>query len=511
MGRTAAVLALLAAACAAVPAAPVQLQGRVETLEASCARGFATACRDLGRASLLGVGLPRDDRRAAAFVTKACEIGEAASCSDLGVLSALGRGVSQSDVRAAALSRRACDAGFALACSNLGTLIVEGVSRTALRPDEAGEGGPKVARLFRTACDAAVPEGCLNLATALEVGRLTARDLAGAQLAYGRACEAGLGIACHRLALLAADHREARLDVPLRSLQERACRVGIAPACGSLGEPPPAATERTPASRLVEERTSHALGIPGAGGFHPGDLAPAPAGPRRVRDEVRQPPEALQATVPPALRPRLGLDGPSRTGPVEDPPVDLLVDLRRHQLGACYEVARKNPGRRTEVRTAFLVESDGRTSEVRSATEPGDPEVEACATEVVQQWEFPVPDGGLGGPYLVRYAYESAPAGPAPRFADPDGLRPALRQPGCVERKLMVPADYRGTTASVTVKVAVDGSGAPILFHNITPAPDALVGAIAAAVRACDCSAGADERGRPLPLWLTLTVRVEAR
>jgi TPR repeat protein len=508
-------LAVLSGACAAVAPAPDPGPGAGERAEddlaVRCARGYPVACRELGRAHLLGQGAAQDDRLAAALITKACEIGDGPGCGDLGVLSAIGRGVPQDDVRAEALSRRACEGGVALACSNLGVLTAEGVHRPEPRAEELGDAATRTVQRFRTACEAGAPEGCLDLGAVLAAGRLVARDVAGATRALRRACDAGQALGCHRLALLDGDAPEAGGAGDRDLLEARACEAAIEPACRAVGRPVPVPSARTPAARLVQEPASLALGVAGAGGFHPAELAPVPAAPRRSRDEVRRPTEALLAAVPPALRGRLDLAGEPRPGPGDDPPVDLLVSLRRHQLGGCYEVPRQNPGLRTEVLVAFLVDGDGKAAEVRAAAAPADAELEACAAEVVAGWEFPRPAGGLGGTYLARYGYESAPAGPPPQLTPPGGLRPAMKQPGCVDRKVKVPREFRATIGSATVKLAVDGNGTPVLFHAISPAPEPLVAAMAEAVRACEWTPGVDSAGRPATLWLTVQVRLDAR
>jgi TPR repeat protein len=509
-----ATLAAIAAGCATPQAGPASTDpaaapapGLAPGSEARCGRADPVACRSLGRAHLLGQGAPRDDRLAAAYTLKGCELGDTAACSDLGVLSAIGRGVSQGDARAAALSRRACEGGFALACSNLGVLTVEGANVLSLRPDEAGDGGTKTARYFKAACDAGVPEGCLNWGTVVEAGGLVPKDAPAAARALRRACDAGLALACHRLGLLWTRYPALAPDGSPAELHATACAAGIAPACdlAKLGVPP--ASARTPSGRLVSETQSLALGIPGAGGFHPSDLASAEVVGRKSREEVRRPTEPLLAAVPPALRERLGLSAAARPGGGDDLPVDLLVSLRRQQLGACYESERKNPGTRTEVLAVFLVEADGRPAEVRPAAVAADSELETCVAEVVGGWEFPMPAGGLGGPYLVRYTFDPAPAGSAPQLTPPGGLRPSQKAQGCVDRKLKVPPDFRATFGGATVKLAVDGNGSPILLHAITPTPDPVMAAIADAVRACEWAPGADASGRPATLWLTLQVR----
>jgi TPR repeat protein len=522
MGRTVALswlaalaLAVVGGACATPsgsapgPAAPGPAAAS-DVSEARCTRGFPVACRDLGRAHL-GGERPRDDRLAAAYATKACEIGEASGCADLAVLAAIGRGVPQDDKRAAALSRRACDAGSALGCSNLAVLAVEGATRFTPRPEEATEGGGRPMRLLRTACDAGVPEGCLNLGTVLEAGDLANRDAPAAALALGKACDAGLALACHRLGLLAVKYPGAAPAADPARLHALACRAAIAPACDLAGQKVPPPGLATPTPRLVDEPRSLALGIPGAGGFHPADLAPVASGPRRTREEMRRPSQPLIEAVPPALRPRLQLAPPVRADDGVDAPVDLLVALRRQQLGTCYEAPRQNPGVRTEVLVVFLVEADGKTVEVRAAAQPADAELEACAAEVAAGWEFPVPAGGLGGPYLARFAFEPAPFGAPPQFQPVGGLRPSLKEPGCIERRLRVPPHYPGTVGAATVKLAVDGNGAPILLHAVTPAPEPLLAAIADAVQGCEWLPGADAGGRKATLWLTLPVRIGGR
>jgi TPR repeat protein len=499
----------LLAGCAAVATAPDS--GRPpETAEARCQRGLAAACRDLGRSTLLADGPGRDDRMAAAWAMKACEMGEAGACSDLGVLAAIGRGVPQADARAAALARRACDSGFALACSNLGALTVEGANTLTLRPEEAGEEGQRIVRLLSTGCDAGAPEGCLNLGTVLEAGRLVPLDSPGAARAYRRGCQGGLALACHRLALLAADRPGAAPGADVRALQGAACQAAIGPACAAVQRPVPPRTARTPVARLVEDRRALALGIPGAGGFSPAELWPAPSGPRLTRDEARRPTAAQLAQVPPGLRGRLGLDQPARPDG-GDPAGELLVALRRMQLGGCYELPRSSPGVRATLLASFLVDSDGRPTDVRPAAMPPDPELEACAAEVIAGWEFPVAAAGYSGPYLAGHVFDPSPAGPPPAYTPPDGLRPALRRPGCVEGELRLPAEARGAIGSVTVKVAVDGSGAPVLFHGVTPVPDPVLAAVEGAVRRCDWLPGADGRGRPATYWVTLTVKLGER
>jgi hypothetical protein len=522
------VLALAAAALlAASPAAalpPISPAPAVDAaaLAARCARGFPAECRDLGRARLAGAAVARDERVGVAYALAACEMGEPAACADLGVLHAVGRGLPQSDERALALSRRACDQGAALACSNLGALLAEGVGGAAPKGAPGEEPGGPMLRLFRKACEAGVPEGCANLGTAHAGGTLAVRDVRLAARELRRGCEQGLGLACQRLASLVEERRELAPDLAPAALRARACQDGIAPACAAVGQRTPAPTARTPAARLVDDPRAFALGIPGFGGFSAGELAARGRGgarPRRALADLRRPAEALQAAVPEALRPRLGVDGPvapgaEGTGAIAaaggDTAVAVLLALRRPQLGQCYEAARASPGQRTEVFATLFLDGDGRPTELRAAGQPADAGLEECVRGVVEGWDFPSSPEGVTGPFLVRFEYEELP-GRAPEYAPPGGLRPALREPACVERRLRVPADYRGSTGSVTVKLAVNERGAPALVHALGPVPDGILEAVDLAVRGCKWTPGGDADGRPLPIWTTLTVRVDGR
>jgi hypothetical protein len=503
-----ALAASLAAALALSQAPPAG----VDEIAARCARGFAVDCRDLGRARLAGEAVERDDRLAAAYLTQACELGDPASCGDLGVLYAIGRGLPQSDERAVALSRRACEQGAATACSNQGALAAEGVGGAPPRPVGGGEAGGPVLRLFRAACDGGVPEGCVNLAAAFAGGKLAVRDVRSAARALRRACDAGLALACHRLALLVQERSDVAPDLTATALSTRACHAGIAPACSAVSAPTPPRSTRTPAARLVDDPRSFALSIPGTGGASPGELfARSGAGGRkRVLADLRRAPEAIRAAVPEELRPRLLLDAPAAPVTAGDPPVDLLVALRSPLLGQCYEAPRAQPAVRTEVLAVLHLDGDGHPADVRVAGLPADPGLEECVRGLVEAWEFPASEEGYSGPFLVRRAFDAAP-GVAAGYAGPGHLRPALREPACVQRALRLPPEYRGSTGAVSVKLAVDAAGKAGLVYPLAPVPDEVVSAIAAAIRACPWSPGGDADGRPAALWTVLTVRLDAR
>ena len=108
-----------------------------------------------------------------------------------------------------------------------------------------------------------------------------------------------------------------------------------------------------------------------------------------------------------------------------------------------------------------------------------------------------MPAGGVSGPYLVRFDFEEAPPGATPSYASPGPAAPRAEGAGLrgAEPARAAPPTV-GTTNAVTVKVAVDPAGRPALLHALTPAPEPLVAAIGAAVRACAFTPGVGEDGR---------------
>jgi hypothetical protein len=487
---------------AALPLAwALALQAPPTTPAARCVRGAADACREVGRSLLLadpGAHGPAA-RLGVAHVTLACEMSDAPACADLGAFHAVGRGVAWDAGRAAALSRRACEGGVGAACSNWAVLEAEEAG--GLATAAGARAAHELTRRFRTACDAGAPEGCLDLAAALTAGAAGgARDPDGAARALARGCDLGLGLACHRLALLRPD------DARAGETRARACRAAIAPACEAAGLPVPAAGVGTPSPRLVEDVASLALAIPGGGGVHPADLAARPER-RPAPSEPPATPAAIQARVPERLRARLGLDG-APGGAAPDAAVELLLPARKLELGQCLDVARAEPLAATRLAVAFVVEADGRAGAVRAAADPADPGVEACAAEVAAAWEFPAGDAPVG-PFAVVMDLEPLPDGASPVYPGPSGLRPAPREPGCIEAAVRLPDG--ALTKSVTLKLAVTPDGRAALIHALTPVPEAVVAAVAEAARACRWTPGAGPGGRPAPVWTTVTVRVGSR
>jgi len=131
------------------------LEGGALALEASCERGDAVACNDLGVSYLRGYGLSMDLGLAIRAFERSCTNGSADGCGNLGALYESGTGVAPNSSAAASLYQQACDMGCALGCSNLGALYARGHGLE--RDLDAAR------RLFTVACENGSAAGCGNL------------------------------------------------------------------------------------------------------------------------------------------------------------------------------------------------------------------------------------------------------------------------------------------------------------------------------------------------------------
>jgi len=100
---------------ASSPRAPPE-PSMLERLTGDCESGKAHSCGVLGVLYVKGLGVEKDERRAAALWEKACEGGVAEGCYGLGRLYVQGLGVEKDLRRASALFRQACSGGLAHAC-----------------------------------------------------------------------------------------------------------------------------------------------------------------------------------------------------------------------------------------------------------------------------------------------------------------------------------------------------------------------------------------------------------
>ncbi len=132
-------------------------------------KGDAKAMTLLGELHANGLGVPRDDRKAADWYKLAVERGDREAMFALALFRLSGRAGPRDREEAAKLLAAAAKLGHAAAAYNLGLLYLEGQQF----PQDFG----RAAELFRLAAQAGTPEAQYALATLLKDGRGVTKDL----------------------------------------------------------------------------------------------------------------------------------------------------------------------------------------------------------------------------------------------------------------------------------------------------------------------------------------------
>jgi TPR repeat protein len=223
-------------------------------LEKSCNAGKPAACDELGNRLQDGVGVRRDEVRAAELFRKACKMKHQDGCADDARALALGEGQEANPRAALPRLEQLCKAGWLRACGHLGDIFSRGIG--------APQDSTRAEGLLTTSCDKGVARACLTLAVAAfrggsrgraedlalrgcelgdpagcaYVGALYAstQDMIRAGLYFSRACEAGFARGC-------AEHGYLLIDSGMdpkrgRELLQRGCDGGEVPACAVLRE-----------------------------------------------------------------------------------------------------------------------------------------------------------------------------------------------------------------------------------------------------------------------------------
>jgi serine/threonine-protein kinase len=153
---------------------------------------------------------------------RACDGGDAAACAALAETA----NAAQRFERAADFYRKACDGNAAAACTAYGVLFNRGVGVT--------RDATQAAIYYERGCTLGDMAGCNNLGTVYQFGSVGFRDLEKASGLYERACSNGQMDGCANLGLLLLNLPGAVSQDRARARQflERACRAGVARACG---------------------------------------------------------------------------------------------------------------------------------------------------------------------------------------------------------------------------------------------------------------------------------------
>ncbi len=226
----------------------------------ACEEGYAPGCRSLGSLYLRGVGLDRDEARGRVLYEEACDGGDAVGCTQLAkflqeknedparVSDLLAQACHRGDVSAcdmygrrmaqdpqqfeqsAHYLGRACDGGYAKSCRSL----------MELERRHQSLDGERESALLERACRASDGEACALLGDALRRGDGAGKgDEAQMALRYTTACDGGHATSCMRLGELTISGEGVNRD-PVRAAElfGKACGAGVAMACERVSAAP---------------------------------------------------------------------------------------------------------------------------------------------------------------------------------------------------------------------------------------------------------------------------------
>jgi TPR repeat protein len=197
--------------------------------------------------------------REKAALAIACEGQDADKC---GALARLADEAKEPRVAVAYLDR-ACAAGSAPACSDAGNRFLVAPTRDVERAVPA----------LRRGCDAKNAEACARLARVYEEGDTGKVDLAAAADLRDKACAAGDGASCRRLACLIDTSASAAAKAHAEELWGSGCAAGDAQSCALVraaragaGQPvaaplPPSALDAAAHEYALQRRQSLGIGL----------------------------------------------------------------------------------------------------------------------------------------------------------------------------------------------------------------------------------------------------------
>lgn len=358
------------------------------------------------------------------------------------------------------------------ACAFAGGQACRELGWKALHGSPSGSADRAAARFFMEGCETKDAQSCVDLGALYAVGRGVRKDDA-------RACALGLADACGRAGL------------PVEG-EPRQPTEPIAPRAGAADRAPPSAQESAAAIEHAEAYARYFIA-------------------RDLHERLGVTRAALEAE-PPAPEDDFRL-------------VRRLAELRRWTVSDClpvYVYPNQNAAP-ANAWVSFGIGADGRTRTVRVARTVSDAAAESherCIAAAVARWEFPAPR--VGGRIWLRIAgtgprrelpvTESGPpagsgASDAPAYAMAGYTKPAMADPGCVQKRIRVP---RGTPpGNITAKFAVGANGDVSRFEVMGPADASieLARALDEAIASCRFIPGKDPEGSPVPIWVILPVR----
>ena len=205
----------------------------VKLLDEACDARHGSSCTLLGFLSARGRSkLARDDARAMTYFVKACAVDDLEGCINIGDL-----GVRTAEFAAARVAfQRACELGSGIGCARAGDLIERGIGGAA-SPSAAQTMFEKSMALLAPKCPED-PGACVVIGMLEEHGKGVAKDATKAIASYRRGCAGGSGEACMRLATsLDAGIAGAKDVAGANEAFDKACtRYDNGDACQKIGE-----------------------------------------------------------------------------------------------------------------------------------------------------------------------------------------------------------------------------------------------------------------------------------
>jgi hypothetical protein len=162
--------------------------------EAAAARGEPTAHTLIGRIYSEGLGVPRDDKRAAEWFAKGAKLGDVNAEFAIGLMKAEGRGIAKDLAAAAAHFETAAKAGHPAANYNLGLLFLKGEGKP--------ENPYRAAAHIGFAAEKGLAAAQYDLGTLYQHGVGVPNDAAAASRWIRAAADQGMAVAKYEYAVM---------------------------------------------------------------------------------------------------------------------------------------------------------------------------------------------------------------------------------------------------------------------------------------------------------------------
>jgi uncharacterized protein len=160
----------------------------------AAARGEPQAHTLIARIYAEGLGVPKDEKAAVNWYTRAAELGDVQGTFALGLMLAQGRGVEKNRDAAAKLFEKAALTGHAEANYNLGILFLKGEGKP--------ENPSRAFQHIKYAAEKGIAQAQYDVAALYQAGTGTEPNAAEAARWLSRACEKGLAVAEYDYAVL---------------------------------------------------------------------------------------------------------------------------------------------------------------------------------------------------------------------------------------------------------------------------------------------------------------------